>query len=124
MRRVVEENVTVILAPHFRVLGFDLKVEGGEITLEPTKAGGAKLYGESKDGIVKASTFDDLGAMVAAAEKLLDRALGRPKQATELTGPNGGPIEADVVGIPTEQQFHHGVAKILAAAGAAGDGDD
>jgi hypothetical protein len=41
--------------------------------------------------------YDDLGAQMAAAEKLRDRVFGRPKQTTEVTGPGGGKIEVDVL---------------------------
>lgn len=129
MRQVVEEHVTVILAPHFAVLGYELLIEQDEkgetkIGLKPLEEGGAKLFGESRDGVVKMSTHEDLGAQLAAAEKILDRALGRPKQATELTGAGGGPVEVDMIGVPTEADFHEGVAKILQEAGAVGDDAD
>jgi hypothetical protein len=116
MRKVVEENVSKILAPHFKVLGYELKIEGDSVELVAIEGGGAKLHGESKEGVIKASGFEDLGAMVAAAERLLDRALGRPKQSTEITGPGGGPIEHEHVSVPTDQQFHEDVAKLLAEA--------
>lgn len=128
MRELVEEHVAVILGPHFRVLGYDVEIaeqkDGSrKVGLVPLKDGGAKLFGESREGVVKMSSFEDLGAQLAAAEKILDRVFGRPKQATELTGPGGGPIEADIIGVPTESQFQQGVAEILAAAGAVGDDD-
>lgn len=116
MRKVVEENVAKILAPHFRALGYELKIDGDKIDLVEIPGGGVKLHGESKDGIVKVSEFEDLAAMIAAAERLFDRALGRPKQATEISGPGGRPIEHDHVAVPTDRQFHKDVAKLLAEA--------
>lgn len=124
MRNLVEENVAAILSPHFRILGYEVVIDPKKgIGLKALEAGGAKLYGESREGIINASQYEDLGAQLAAAEKILDRVFGRPKQATEISGPGGGPIEADIIGVPTEREFQTGVAKILAEAGAAGDGN-
>lgn len=88
-RALIEENVHRILRPHFRALGMDITAEGTVEVLER----GAVLTGEAKDGTVVASVIEDLGAQIAAAEKLLDRVYGRPKQQTEISGPEGGPIE-------------------------------
>lgn len=88
-RRLIEENVTAILRPHFLALGIELHQDGTTTRLD----GGAMLFGESKDGVVVASAYEDLGAQIAAAEKLLDRVYGRPKQQTEITGEGGGPVE-------------------------------
>lgn len=95
-RRLIEENVTAILRPHFLALGLELHADGTTTRLE----GGATMYGESKDGVVVASNYEDLGAQIAAAEKLLDRVYGRPKQATEISGPEGGPVEI----VPVKRQ--------------------
>ena len=56
--------------------------------------------------------------MIAAAEKLLDRVYGRPKQATEISGPAGGPIETREL-VPSDADFHTQVAEVLAEAEAA-----
>ena len=122
-RKLIEENIVVILRPHFHALGYDVEVTGQGIGLVKLDGGGAKLYGESRDGVVRASDFEDLGAQIAAADKLWDRIYGRPKQSTEVTGPDGGPIEHDHVGIPTSQDFQSGVAAVLATAGANGNGN-
>lgn len=92
-RKLIEDNIAAILAPHFRVLGYGVETGPDGLALVPLEGGGAKLYGESRGGVVKGSQFDDLGAQMAAADKLLDRVYGRPKQATEISGPEGGPIE-------------------------------
>jgi hypothetical protein len=124
MRKLVEENVCAVLSPHFKILGFDVVIDEEKgIGLVAREGGGAKLYGESREGVINASDYEDLGAQLAAAEKILDRVFGKAKQSTELTGANGKPIEVDAIGVPTTQEFHEGVASILAAAGAAGDGD-
>lgn len=118
MRHLVEQHVQVVLAPHFRTLGYDVvrDDESGELTIVERKGGGAKLHGESKAGIVKVSNHDDLGAHIAAAEKLLDRVYGRPKQATELTGAEGGPVEL----VPVSREKARTVGGILAGVGAGG----
>lgn len=93
MRQLVEKHVQVVMAPHFRTLGYDVTRDDdtGELTIVPNE-GGAKIYGESKEGAIRMTEHDDLGAHIAAAEKLLDRIYGRPKQATEITGADGGPV--------------------------------
>jgi hypothetical protein len=39
----------------------------------------------------------DLAARIAAAEKLQDRIYGKPRQALEVSGGGGGPVEQEVV---------------------------
>jgi hypothetical protein len=93
-RRLVEENIAAVQRPYWRALGYDVEMtdDGPKVVERP--GGGAKIYGVSaKDGVVYVSEHDDLGAMIAASEKLQDRAFGRPKQATEITGADGGPVE-------------------------------
>jgi hypothetical protein len=59
----------------------------------------ADILGEDKDGITAAEAIlKALRAKAAkgdirAAEVLLDRAYGKPKQTTELTGANGDPVQ-------------------------------
>lgn len=98
MRRLVEQHVEAVLAPHFRTLGYDVvrDEETGELTIVANPGGGAKIYGESKDGDIRLTTIDDLGAHIAAAEKLLDRVYGRPRQTTEISGPGGGKLDIDI----------------------------
>lgn len=73
----------MILRPHFAVLGHDVEVGEEGIALVPLEGGGAKLFGESREGVIKMSSYPDLGAQIAAADKLLDRVYGRPKQVSE-----------------------------------------
>lgn len=118
-RTLLEENAAVILRPHFRTLGYDVEVTGeGRLELSELEGGGAKVYGESKDGVINMSAYDDLAAMINAAEKLLDRIFGRPRQAMELTGDGGGPIETREL-LPSDADFHSEVAAVLAEAEAA-----
>lgn len=87
-RRLIEENVVRILRPHFLALGMELD-DDGRVTIVQ----GAVMVGESKDGDMVVSSIEDLGAQMEAAEKLLNRVYGRPKQSTEISGPEGGPVE-------------------------------
>lgn len=118
MRRLVEEHVQVVLAPHFRTLGWDVVRDetSGELTIVQVDGGGAKIYGESKEGDINFTTVDDLGAHIAAAEKLLDRIYGRPKQTTELSGAGGGPVEL----VPVTRDKAGQVGGILEKVGAGG----
>jgi len=110
-RDLVEQNIAVILRPHFRALGYDVETGPEGLVLVPLQGGGAKLHGESREGVVKASEHEDLAAQMAAADKLLDRIYGRPKQATELTGPNGGALEIGAA-IPDEDAWHKAVVQL------------
>lgn len=95
-RRLIEENVAAILRPHFLALGIELHDDGTTTRLD----GGALMYGESKDGDVIASSYEDLAAQMEAAEKLLNRVYGRPKQAVEMSGPEGGPVVTALITDP------------------------
>lgn len=59
----------------------------------------ADILGEEKDGIsaaeaiMKALRAKATKGDIRAAEALLDRAYGKPKQTTELTGSNGDPVQ-------------------------------
>jgi hypothetical protein len=85
-QQVLEEYIDVVLAPRFKALGYSIVMdhESGRARLEALEDGGAKVLGESKDGVVKGSRFKDLASQIAAAEKLLDRVYGRPKRSTEV----------------------------------------
>lgn len=73
MRRQVESRIDEVLAPYFEAL------TGAQLTT-------------THEGEVVVSDVADLAARIAAAERLLDRVYGRPKQATELSGTGGGPL--------------------------------
>lgn len=120
-RRLIEQNELVLQRPYWRTLGYDVKLGPDGPYLVEMDEGGAKLYGESKEGDICVSGHDDLGAMMTAAEKLQDRVYGRPKVSTEISGPEGQPIKVD---LPTEQAWHAEVAKVLEASGALGADPD
>jgi hypothetical protein len=93
-QRLVEDNVTVLLAPSFRTLGFEIVNEGNGPELRRLEGGGAKLFGtQQSTGEIRVSEHDDLGAMQNAAEKLFDRVYGKPRQMTEISGPDGSPVQ-------------------------------
>ena len=74
-RRLIEENVAVLLRPHFRALGLELN---DDLTVERLHRGAIVVHqGE-------ATTIEDLGAQIAAAEKLLDRVYGKARQQVDL----------------------------------------
>lgn len=120
-RQVIEDNVAVILNPHFRALGYELVTghRGERPVLRRVEGGGAKLHGQNF-GEVIVSAHDDLAAMIAAAEKLLDRVYGRPAQAVALSGPDGEALGAGLVMDPNLAE----AARDLLHRAAAGDGSD
>lgn len=86
-RRVMENYAIAWMRPYWRILGFDVRLDDdGELCLTELPEGGAKLHGESRDGVVRVSGHDDLAAQMAAAEKLRDRVFGRPTSRAEVAG--------------------------------------
>jgi hypothetical protein len=108
-RQLVERHVTAIFRPHFKALGLMLHDDGTTTKLD---TGAIVVHHGQATGI------EDLGAQIAAARELLDRVYGKPRQATETSGPDGSPIEQLIV--PTDADRARKVATILAEAGAAG----
>ena len=107
-RQLVERHAAAVLRPHFKALGLLLADDG---TVTPLPNGAIHVHqGE-------ATKIEDLGAQIAAARELLDRVYGKPKQAVEHTGQDGGPIRQEVR-VPSEQEWHADVARVLADAGA------
>lgn len=85
-RQLMERYELAVQRPYWRTLGYDVAIgENGDPELIEMPEGGVKLFGESKDGHINVSGVDDLGAMIAAAEKLQDRVYGRPRQRNEVT---------------------------------------
>lgn len=118
MRRILEANAMAVLYPYLRAMGLKAMRHKptGEIVIVPTPETRAKLYGISKDGEVKMSQYEDLAAMMAVAEKMMDRVYGRPKQAISLAGePDSAPVQVSVSG-STERALE--VAQILVSTGA------
>jgi hypothetical protein len=117
-KRIVEANAAAILYPYVRAMGLKLMRHKltGEIVAVPDPRGRAKLYGTSKDGRIVMSNYEDLAAMVAVAEKLIDRVYGRPKQSLTVAGDgDGSPVTVAVAG---DKGRASEVAQILAMTGA------
>jgi hypothetical protein len=95
-RRLVEEHAGAVVRPYFRALGLDVDEDGNVTRLER----GAIVVARDKEGNVHASDVEDLAAQITAAEHLLNRVYGKPRQQLEHTGPDGGPIEVkDAAGV-------------------------
>ncbi len=88
MRERIEQDIDRILRPYFDALE--------EAVLHATF-----------EGSVIVSDVPDLGARIAAAEKLLDRVYGKPRQAMEHSGPDRGgvPIELSAEGSKAVHEF-------------------
>lgn len=115
-RKLIEANELALQRPYWLALGYDVRIGDDGPKLVSLPGGGVKVHGESKDGTIVVSEHLDLNAMQEAAERLWNRVYGKPKQSTEISGPGGGPIEHEHASVPTDQQFHEDVAKLLAEA--------
>ena len=91
---MVEENALAVLKPYWRILGYDIELTDDGPKLVDRPHGGAKLSA-TFEGDVVVSEHDDLAAMMNAAERMLDRVHGKPKQQTEITGADGGPVQTE-----------------------------
>lgn len=117
-RRLIEQNELALQRPYWRTLGYDVVIGEDGLELVPLAAGGAKMHGESKEGEIVASPFDDLGAQQEAAERLWNRVYGKPKQTQEITGAEGGPVEL----VPVTRKKAKIVGGLLDKVGAKGGG--
>ena len=93
-RQLVEQHARAVVRPYFRTLGLDIDEDGSVRQLER----GAIVVGRDKEGGVHLSDVEDLGSQITAAEALLNRVYGKPRQALEHTGAGGGPIEIEELG--------------------------
>jgi hypothetical protein len=118
IRQALEDHALMVVRPHFRALGWEPELHtdaAGNRRIKATEieGGGIKIYGESKDGDINMTDHDDLGAMMKAANDLLDRIYGRPKQTTELSGEvQGGDTTVFVV----DEQSEEWKARVLKVA--------
>lgn len=92
-RRQVEAEAEAILEPYLRAIK------------------GAVLHA-TYQGEITLTDIPDLGARIDAAEKLLDRIEGRPRQLTELSGPEGSPVEVNLKDPETARLAHELLAKL------------
>jgi hypothetical protein len=80
MRERIEAEIEALIAPYFEAATqavVVIKYEGEAIVTD----------------------IADWGARIAAVEKLLDRVYGKPTEAVEITGADGGPIGAEIVAV-------------------------
>jgi hypothetical protein len=87
-RRVLEKAFAVMINKKLnvfglRLVGFD---PAGDPILEEVRSGGVKIYGESKDGDIIMTMFDDLGTMNKVFEEMMDRTFGKARQALQIEG--------------------------------------
>lgn len=84
LRERLEKNIDVVLEPLFDGLfankGMTISLKGGGMEVVETP---------------------DHSTRIAAVRELLDRAYGKPKQATEITGADGGPVQVGSVDLST-----------------------
>jgi len=75
-----------------------------------------------------AELMEEDGAVgVAACNSILDRGWGKPTQAVEVSGPEGGPVAFEALEDLTDEQLEQlerTLAKAVAVAGAGGEGPD
>jgi hypothetical protein len=83
-----------------------------DVYLEAARATTHEIVGHGEDR--ELLEVPDHAMRLKAVEALHDRAYGKPKQVSEITGPEGGPIAH--VGIPDEDDFHKQTAAVLAEA--------
>lgn len=65
---------------------------------------------------------EDIPTQLKTVAEITDRTDGKARQAVELTGEDGGPIEFE--GLPTSDDWNAAVAKVLAETGAHGADPD
>lgn len=90
-RERLEAAVDQVMAPYFQALGITGWNEDGTPIVD--ESAGAMEIGRSNTGDVRLTDIADLGARMHAAERIIDRVHGRPRQTQEITGPQGGPVE-------------------------------
>lgn len=115
IREMVQQAVGLFIRPHLNAMGVEINKDTGKPSLVP--GGGAKIYGESKDGDIIFTNVDDVEAQQKAAERLFDRGFGRPRTQAEIAMvPTGG-----VHNIPPTSERALEVAEVLKEAGAVED---
>lgn len=97
LKQMIEQEITAWLQPLFEALHAEKPV----------------VVGNGRHARVE--LLPDHRTRLQAVESVLDRIYGKPKQTTELTGADGGPVEVQV---PTDKNRALEVAQILAEAGA------
>lgn len=119
LRQVIEARPELFMRPFLEALGirlsFAIDEETGEAYPVVEEVGdGAVIYGVSKDGDVVISRHRDLEAQQRAAERLMDRVYGKPKQTNINIDPSKETYTPEI--IPYDKQRQDDVAAILAEA--------
>lgn len=118
IRETVQQAVGLFIRPHLNALGVEIDKDTGKPYL--VEGGGAKIYGESKDGDINMTDHDDVEAQQKAAERLFDRGFGKPRTQAEISLlPTGGAQK-----IPPTAERALEVAQVLAEAGAVDTPDE
>lgn len=110
-----------ILRPYFQALGVvGWNRDGTPIVDEAARARVAASF----QGEVTLSSVEDLAAQMTASDRIVDRIEGRPRQAVEVTGEDGGPVAmsgtVDLSRLSPEQL--RDLRDLLATAGESQDG--
>lgn len=118
LREVITQAVGLIVRPYFDGLGVRMNKATGEITRVP--GGGVKIHGESKDGDINMTKYEDSMSQAKLSEMLLDRAFGRPRTQAEVSfTPTGQSAQ-----VPPTAERAREVALVLAEAEAIPNDDD
>ncbi len=101
LRERIEANIDRVILPLFDALD---------------AAGGFSVKYKNVDGedCIEFVPHPDHGVRLKAVGELLDRAYGKPKQQTELSGPDGGPVPLAPIVIPDTDEYRRKVAQIAA----------
>jgi hypothetical protein len=115
-RRVLEKSFAYIMNKKLAIFG--LRVEGydphGDPIIGEVPGGGVKLHGESKDGDIIMTHFEDIRTMSKEFEGMIDRTFGKARQSLTVEG-GKQPIKVEPQATPERAQR---VAKLLDGLGA------
>lgn len=98
----------------------EMREEIREVLKRGLKATRHVVVGNGPDAHVE--EIPDIPMQVKTAAELADRTDGKPRQAVEITGDEGGPIE--FAGITPANDWHKEVAEVLKTTGALDAGTD
>ena len=118
LQEVMTEAMGLFMRPYFKGLGIQLNPNTGEVTRK--RGGGVKIHGESKEGDINMTDYDDWMSQAKLSEMLLDRGFGRPRTQAEVSFTPTG----QVTQIPPTAERAREVALVLAEAEAIPTDDD
>lgn len=119
MQQILEQRPELFMKPFLEALGIRIELmedpQTGEVfPYVEEVSDGMVVYGVSKDGDVVISKHKDLEGQMRAAERLMDRVYGKPKQTQIVVNPATEGITPQV--IPYDKARQDEVTKILAEA--------